>query len=299
MVDTDDEWITTRTGIKERAIADKGVGASDLALESSKSALEAAELKAKELGAIVCATCTPDMTMPSAASLLQAKLGAAEVMSVDANAACTGFIYGMELVEGLLLTGRYRNVLLACTEKFSSTINYKDRSTCILFGDGAGSLVLDTEPGIAKLVSMYTGCNGDLSHLLLRPAGGSLMPSHENENEDDMYVKMEGKEVFKHAVRGMALSAEKTLERAGWKAEDVDWLIPHQANQRLIKSAADRLKMDPEKVIVNISKYGNMSAASIPVAMSEVQGGFKKGDKILCIAFGAGFTWGGLALEWL
>jgi 3-oxoacyl-[acyl-carrier-protein] synthase III len=297
MVDTVDEWIVTRTGIKERAMAEKGQGASDLAIPASLQALEQSGLLATDMDAVVVATCTPDMTMPGAASLLQAALGL-EGMAFDVNAACSGFVYGMEVVEGMLATGRYENILFACAEKFSSTVNYKDRNTCILFGDGAGALVLSSKPGGAKLVAAYTGGDGRLSHLLQRPGGGSKAPFHELENPDDAFVQMEGKEVFKHAVRGMAMSAEKVLERAGWDKTEVNWLIPHQANLRLIKAAADRLDLPMDKVVINIEKYGNMSAASIPVAMSEAAHRFKKGDRIVCLAFGAGFTWGGLALEW-
>lgn len=298
MVDTNDEWIVSRTGIRERAIAEKGEGASDLAKHCSFEALRKASLSAKDLDAIVVATCTPDTTLPGAASYLQAHLEASDCMAFDINAACSGFIYGMEVCEGFLATGRYKTILFACTEKFSSLLNYHDRNTCILFGDGAGSLVLNSESGIAKLVAAYSGGDGRLIELLYRPGGGSKFPQHELKNPNDMYLSMEGKEVFKHAVRGMAMSAEKTLERAGWSKEEVNWLVPHQANVRLIKSAADRLGLDMERVIVNIDRYGNTSAASIPLAMSEAQSRFKAGDKILCLAFGAGFTWGGLALEW-
>lgn len=298
MVDTNHEWIVTRTGICERAIAEPGVATSDLAYHASVDALAKAGLKADQLEAIICSTCTPDMSMPGSSSFLQSKLKAPEMMTLDVNAACSGFVYGLEVVEGLLATGKYENILFSCSEKFSSTINYKDRSTCILFGDGAGSLIVSSKPGGAKLVATYISGNGNLAHLLHRPGGGSLAPVHEVENNDDLFVQMEGKEVFKHAVRGMGLAAEKTLERAGWKDEDIDWLVPHQANMRLIKSAAERLSIPLEKVLVNIEKYGNMSAASIPVVLSEFQDRFQPGNKILCLAFGAGFTWGGVALEW-
>jgi 3-oxoacyl-[acyl-carrier-protein] synthase-3 len=296
MVDTSDEWIVTRTGIRERGMAEKGQGASDLALPAAKEALAKLNCEVEDLDAIIASTCTPDMTMPGASSHLQAKLGA-KCMAFDVNAACSGFVYGMEVAEGLLATGRYGKILLACAEKFSSIINYKDRDTCILFGDGAGCLVLSSEPGGAKLVASYTGGDASLARLLWRKGGGSKTPASEASPEE-MFVQMEGKEVFKHAVRGMAMSAEKVLEQAGWSKDEVDWLIPHQANMRLIKSAAERLGLPLEKVVVNIEKYGNMSAASIPVAMSEGMHRFKKGDKIVCLAFGAGFTWGGLALEW-
>lgn len=298
MVDTNDEWIVTRTGIKERAIADKGTGASDLGAKASEQALKNAAMDASEIDAILCATCTPDMTIPGASTFIQRKLGIENVMSLDLNAACSGFVYGMDVAEGLLASGRYKNILLACTEKFSSVVNYKDRSTCILFGDGAGSVILSSEPKGAHLKSIYTGANGNLSHLLHRPAGGSLSPMQEDPQAEDFFIKMEGKEVFKHAVRSMGESVIKSIEAAGWKEGEVDWLIPHQANKRLIKAAADRIGLGEDKVLVNIEKYGNMSAASIPVVMSEFQDRFKKGDKILCVAFGAGFTWGGLALEW-
>jgi 3-oxoacyl-[acyl-carrier-protein] synthase III len=298
MVDTNDEWIFSRTGIKERAIAEKGVGASDLGTKASELALSNANMEASDLDAILCATCTPDKTIPGAATLIQHKLGIQGVMALDLNAACSGFIYGMDVAEGLLSSGRYKNILLSSTEKFSSVVNYKDRSTCILFGDGAGSVILSSEPGGAKLKSINTGANGSLSHLLHRPAGGSLNPLQEDPNHEDFFIQMEGKEVFKHAVRSMGDSVIKSIQEAGWSENEIDWLIPHQANKRLIKAAADRIGLDENKVLVNIEKYGNMSAASIPVVMSEFQNRFKKGDKILCVAFGAGFTWGGLALEW-
>jgi 3-oxoacyl-[acyl-carrier-protein] synthase III len=298
MVDTNDEWIFSRTGIKERAIADKGTGASDLGAAASEIAIKNAGIDASEIDAILCATCTPDMTIPGAATFIQRKLGIENVMSLDLNAACSGFVYGMDVAEGLLASGRYKNILLVCTEKFSSVVNYEDRSTCILFGDGAGSVILSSEPGGAHLKSINTGANGSLSHLLHRPAGGSLNPHHEQPAHEDLFIQMEGKEVFKHAVRSMGESVTKAIAQAGWKDSEVDWLIPHQANKRLIKAAADRIGLDEGKVLVNIEKYGNMSAASIPVVMSEFQDRFKKGDKILCVAFGAGFTWGGLAIEW-
>lgn len=298
MVETSDEWIVTRTGISERAIAAKDEGCSDLAIPAARTALQAAGLSAEALDGLVCSTCTPDMTMPGASSLIQSAVGATGATAFDLNAACSGFVYGMEVAEGLLCTGRYDNILLCCAEKFSSVVNYNDRGTCILFGDGAGALVLGSEPGGAKLVAAYSGGDGSLSRLLMREGGGSKLPYHEHDETDKNFVTMDGPEVFKNAVRGMAMSAEKTLERAGWDKSEVDWLVPHQANRRLIKSAADRLDLPMEKVVVNIQNYGNMSAASIPVAMSEAKGQFKPGDKILCLAFGAGFTWGGLALEW-
>lgn len=299
MVDTNDEWIVARTGIRERSIADKGTGASDLAKESSLLALQQAKMDPSELDAIVVATCSPDTTIPGASSHLQAHLQAPTCPAFDINAACSGFIYGMEVCEGLLATGRYNNILLSCTEKFSSLLNYEDRNTCILFGDASGSLILSQDPGIAKMVAAYSGGDGKLIELLYRPGGGSKHPHHECENLNDLFLTMEGKEVFKHAVRGFAQSAEVTLERAGWNKEEVNWLIPHQANMRLIKSAADRLDLPMEKVVANIDRYGNTSAASIPLAMSEAQSNFKPGDKVLCLAFGAGFTWGGIALEWM
>ncbi|MBF0243693.1 MAG: ketoacyl-ACP synthase III [Planctomycetes bacterium] len=298
MVDTTDEWIVTRTGIRSRTIARDGLEVSDMACRASEKALRMAGMGPKELDGILVATCTPDMTMPGASSLLQHKLGAGEILAMDLNAACSGFVYGMDAADGLLSSGRYTHVLLACSEKFSSILNYKDRSTCILFGDGAGSLILSRESGFARIASIYTGGNGALANLLKRPAGGSAVPPHHCNRPEDLFVQMEGGEVFKHAVRGFNASAEKTLARAGWAFSDVDWLVPHQANQRLIQSAVDRLGIDPSRVVVNIGKYGNMSAASIPVAMSEAMHKFRPGDKVLCLAFGAGFTWGGVAIEW-
>lgn len=298
MVDTTDEWIVTRTGIRERRVSGAGEEVSDMAAKAGEKALAAAGLSARDLDAILLATCTPDMTMPSAASLVQAKLGAPEIMSFDINAACSGFVYAVEVAEGLLSTGRHRNVLLACSEKFSSMVNYRDRSTCILFGDGAGALVLSAEPPGARLVAAYCGGKGELAHLLQRPAGGSRVPFQSHPPEADIYAQMAGREVFKHAVRGMSHSAEQTLALVGWKNSDVDWLVPHQANFRLIESAREKLGLPADRVVLNIERVGNMSAASIPVAMSEAQGRFKPGDRLLCLAFGAGLTWGGLAFEW-
>jgi|SaaInlStandDraft_1057018.scaffolds.fasta_scaffold01677_9 3-oxoacyl-[acyl-carrier-protein] synthase III len=298
MVDTNDEWIVSRTGISERAMAKEGEGAADLALPAAREAMKKAGVEGKDLDAIVVATCTPDTTIPGASSHVQKAVGAGGSMAFDLNAACSGFVYAMEVCEGLLATGRHKTILLVCAEKFSSVVNYKDRNTCILFGDGAGALVLSSEPGGAKLCAAYSGGDGELIELLWRPGGGSKRPLHQGVEPGDEFLQMKGKEVFKHAVRGMATSAETTLERAGWSKEDLAWLIPHQANKRLIQAASDRLKLDQEQVVVNIEKYGNMSAASIPVAMSEAQHKFKDGDKVVCLAFGAGFTWGGLALEW-
>lgn len=297
MVDTSDEWIVTRTGIRERAMAEDGQGASDLALPAAVEAIERAGIVPGDLDALIAATCTPDTTMPGASSHLQSSLGL-QGMAFDVNAACSGFIYGMEVAEGLLASGKHKRILLACAEKFSSMINYKDRNTCILFGDGAGCVVLGSEPGGAEMVASYTGGDGSLTPLLWRKGGGSKWPLSALEDQDESYFQMQGREVFKHAVRGMAMSAERILELAGWSKEEVDWLVPHQANMRLIKSAAERLGLPLERVVVNIEKYGNMSAASIPVAMSEGANRFKPGDKIVCLAFGAGFTWGGLALRW-
>lgn len=296
MVETSDEWIMTRTGIRERRIADEDT--SEMAAKASVGALRAAGMEASEMEMAVVATCTPDMTMPGAASILQSRLGMNGAPALDLNAACSGFVYAMDVCEGLLSTGRYRNILLSCAERFSSMVNYRDRSTCILFGDAAGSLVLSSEPGGHLMKAAYCGGNGSLAHLLRRPAGGSSAPPQGGPAEDALFVQMDGSEVFKHAVRSMDLAAERTLERAGWKDHEVDWLIPHQANLRLMESLRRRLSLPKEKVVVNIEKYGNTSAASIPLAMSEFQHRFRPGDKLLCVAFGAGFTWGGVAIEW-
>ena len=302
IVDTTNEWILTRTGIKERRIADDKTASSDLAYEAALKALENANLKPEDIDCIIVGTISPDTLFPSTACRLQNRLGCRKIMAFDISAGCTGFIYGLELARNFISSGRYKNVLVVAVEILTKITDWQDRATCVLFGDGAGAAVLapadDDNYGI---LSTYLAADGSLGHLLELPAGGSRIPaSHESVSNRLHYLTMKGNEVFKSAVRAMEESAIETLKKAGIKESDVDWLIPHQANIRIIDFLKRRLKMPDEKVIITIDKYGNTSASSIPIALDESarEGKFHKGDLILLVAFGAGFTWGGILIRW-
>lgn len=301
MVDTSDEWIVTRTGIKERRIAGEDQATSDLAYEAAVKALNAAGIGAEDIDLIVVATVTPDMAFPSVACLLQHRLGAKKAAAYDLSAACTGFIYGLATGSQFISNGIYRYVLVIGVETLSKITNWKDRSTCVLFGDGAGACVLGpVEEGFGFL-SFDLGADGSGGELLCLPAGGSRMPATEKTVAGGLhYIKMTGSEVFKFAVRVMGASAEKALQRAGMTKEDIDFLIPHQANLRIIDAAVKRLGISEDKIIVNVDKYGNMSSASIPVALDEAlsQGKINEGDTVVLVGFGGGLTWGATVLNW-
>jgi 3-oxoacyl-[acyl-carrier-protein] synthase-3 len=302
MVDTNDEWISTRTGIRERRIAAEGEATSDLALAAAERALKAAGVQPAAIDAILVATCSPDMPFPSTATIVQDKLGAKNAFAMDLSAACSGFIYGLELARNLLESGRNRHVLVIGAEKMSCVVDWQDRTTCILFGDGAGAAVLsrvDGEEG--GLGPCELGSNGALGHLLRIPAGGSRRPvTHEVLDERSNTIEMAGQEVFKHAVVSMTRTAKRLLKEAGWAAGDLALVIPHQANQRILEAIRARVGVDKERVFVNVDKYGNTYAASIGIALDEAvrEGKLNPGDKVMLLAFGAGFTWGGLLLEW-
>ena len=297
IVDTSDEWIFERSGIRRRRIAADGETASDMALNASKAAIESAGLTPHDIDLVIVTTVTPDMLFPSTACILQAKLGIRNnIPCFDLEAACSGFVYGMEVATSMMASGRYKSALVVSAEKMSAMIDWQDRSTCVLFGDGSGAVVLAAcdEEGEGILGNVL-GADGSDTAMLCIPAGGSAMPPSEYTVKNKMHrIMMDGREVFKHAVRIMREKALEVLDLCGVKAEDVALLIPHQANTRIIEAVAKRLKIPSEKVYVNIENYGNTSSASIPIALDEVvRGGkVKKGDLVLLVAFGAGLTWG-------
>lgn len=301
MVDTNDEWIVSRTGIRERRIADEATACSDLALEAAQKAIENAGITAEDLDMIIVATVTPDMFFPSTACILQDKLGASKASAFDLEAACSGFLYGLTVAQQFIATGMYKHVLVVGAETLSKIMDFTDRGTCVLFGDGAGAAVLgEVEEGYG-ILSTDLGAKGEGGKYLTLPAGGSRMPaSRETVDNRQHYIHMGGGEVFKFAVRIMGQGAVSVIEKAGLVIEDVDYLVPHQANIRIIEAAAKRVKLPMEKVKVNLDRYGNMSAASIPVALDEAlrEGKIKRGDHIVLVGFGGGLTWGAALIKW-
>ncbi|QJD83434.1 beta-ketoacyl-ACP synthase III [Cohnella herbarum] len=301
MVETNDEWIVTRTGIRERRIAAPEQATSDLAYEASLQAIKAAGITAEEIDLIVVATITPDMFFPSTACLLQEKLGAKKAAAFDLSAACSGFIYGLANASGLIATGLYRHVLVVGAECLSRITDYSDRNTSILFGDGAGAVVLGQVPEGRGFKSFKLGADGAGGDLLRIYGGGSRLPSSEQSVADRRhFIEMNGRDVFKFAVRIMGNSAEEALASAGYEKSDIDLLIPHQANIRIIQSALERLDLSEDKAMINLDKYGNVSAASIPLALAEAveQGRVKEGDCLVLVGFGGGLTWGASVLIW-
>jgi 3-oxoacyl-[acyl-carrier-protein] synthase-3 len=300
MVDTSDEWITTRTGIKERRLAADNEATSDLALNAAKEALSNAKLSPEDLDLIIVATITPDMSFPSVASIVQNALSAKKAAAFDVSAACAGFVYALSMAQQFIACGTYKNALVIGAEKLSSVTDWKDRNTCVLLGDGAGACVLG-EVKDGGIVATYLGCDGSNLSLLNLPAGGSRMPaSHETVDQRLHYLKMNGNELFKIAVRTMTEAALTVLEKAGLKFSDIDLIIPHQANSRIIMAVAKRLGLTEDKIFLNIEKYGNMSSASTVTALVEAvkEGKIKKGDVVLLDAFGAGLVWGAAVIKW-
>ena len=301
IVNTSDEWIITRTGIKERRMADEGEHPSTMAVKAAHLALEQAGLAAADLDLIVVATITPDMPFPATACLVQRELGATKAAAFDLEAACSGFIYAIEIGRAFIASGVYENILIIGAEKLSSIIDWEDRNTCVLFGDGAGAAVLQRREGARGVLATRLGSDGTKADILAMPGGGSRRPATvDSVNERIHFLKMEGKEVFKAAVKAMTAAARDVLERSGVSIEDIKCIIPHQANQRIISAIGERLGAREDQVFVNLQKYGNTSAASVAVALDEAlqSGKIKRGDKILIVAFGAGLTWGAPVLEW-
>lgn len=300
MVETSDEWIKTRTGISERRIAAPEQATSDMGAEAARRALADAKVAPGDVDAIITATITPDMPFPSTACFIQNLIGAGKAFCFDICAACSGFIYGLETGRQYVANGAAETVLVIASEKLSAVTDWEDRSTCVLFGDGAGAAVLQSKPGERGIISSFMGSDGGLSHLLNLPAGGSRMPASEQTLRDRMhYLKMAGREVFKYAVNSMLCAANHALERSGVEIQDIACIIPHQANMRIIQAIASRLEMPIERFFINLNRYGNMSAASVAVALDEAlkTGAAKKGDKVMLLAFGGGFTWAASIVE--
>ncbi len=300
MVETSDQWILTRTGIAERRIAEKGVGTSHLAARAAEIALQRAGMKAQELDLIIAATTTPDMPLPSCACFVQQKIGATQAAAFDLGAACAGFVYALVTAEQFIRNGHYKKILVLGADVISPYIDWTDRSTCILFGDGAGAAIL-MPASSGGILSSVLGSDGRHAELLKISCGGSKTPaSHESVNAKGHYLRMSGADVFKLAVRGMADAVTEALLRAGVKQQEVACFIPHQANQRIIDAVAERLALPKEKIFVNLQKYGNTSAASCAIALCEAveAGRIKKKDKVVLATFGSGLVWGALVIEW-
>lgn len=301
IVETSDEWIVSRTGIKERHIAAPEQATSDLAYEAAIKALESAGMTAQDLDLIIVATVTPDMAFPSTACILQDKLGAKGAAAFDLSAACSGFVYGLATATSFIKTGIYNNALIIGADCLSRITDYTDRNTCVLFGDGAGAVVIGEVPEGRGFQSFDLGAEGAGGALLKLEAGGSRLPASADTLENKQhYIYMNGREVFKFAVRVMGTATVDVLEKAGLSKDDIDLFVPHQANVRIIQSAMQRLDLPEEKVVVNVHKYANTSAASIPLALVEAaeEGRMKEGDRVLMVGFGGGLTWGASVLVW-
>lgn len=300
MVDTSDEWIVTRTGIHTRHIAGPGEHTSKLASQAARKALAQAGLGAEEIDLLVVATITSEMTMPSCACLVQQEIGATKAFAFDVNAACSGFLYGLSVADKYIQTNPEMKVLVIGAETLSSRTNWQDRNTCVLFGDGAGAAVL-TAGDSDSLFCDYMFSDGRLHHLLYTEAAESMNSELRNPEYDGSYIKMNGREVFKYAVRSMEGAIDKVLRETGVTMEQVSLVVPHQANIRILNNLRDKLALPPEKLFIKVDKYGNTSAASIPIALAdaEAEGRLASGDYLLLCAFGGGFTWGATLLRWL
>ena len=300
MVDTNDEWITTRTGIKQRHKAADNEYTSQFGTKAALQALERANLKPEDIDIIVCATTTPDQIMPSTGALIQAQIGAVNAAGMDVFAACSGFLYGLTMVESMIKTGQIRYALVIGAEVLTKYVDYTDRGTCVIFGDGAGAAVLGPVPEGKGILATKIKSDGRYEEQLYCPGGGTKLPtSHESIDNREHFFKMKGNELFKVAVRSMADISAEMLEKAGYTVDDVDIVIPHQANQRITDAVASRLGVPEEKVYSNIADMGNTSSASIPIAMDEcIQSGkIKEGSLVLLTAFGGGVTWGGTVIR--
>jgi 3-oxoacyl-[acyl-carrier-protein] synthase-3 len=301
MVDTSDEWITSRTGIKERRIADDGTHSSDMASEALRQALQMADTSPDEIDALILGTVTPDYRLPSTACIVQQKVGLSNAVCYDIVAACTGFINGLEIARAYIEAGIYRKVAVIGVEKLSSITNYEDRNTCVLFGDAAGAAVVSADDGDHGILSTYMHSDGSMKEWLWIPTGGTVDPySAEFTFDGSDKIRMAGSDVYKIAVRAMCDAALKAIEQAGIEASDIAMVVPHQANIRIIDALIKRLKLDKDKVFLNIEKYGNTSAASVPMALDEANraGKIKSGDHVLMVAFGGGMIWGSALVRW-
>jgi 3-oxoacyl-[acyl-carrier-protein] synthase-3 len=301
MVDTTDAWITSRTGIKERRIAAEGEHTSDLAAKAALAAIENAEISVAEIDLILVATITPDMFFPSTACFVQSKIGAKNAACFDISAACSGFLYAVEIAQQFITSHTYNTILVIGADKLSSIVDWKDRNTCVLFGDGAGAAVLRHRGGGHGVIATHMGSNGDLADILYIPGGGCRFPINaENVDQRLNAIKMNGKETYKQAVTAMLTAAHSVLAQSGLKAEDLACIIPHQANLRIIEAIADRMKVPIERFVVNLDKFGNTSAAAVAIALDEASrtGRMKVGDYVLLVVFGGGLTWASSVIQW-
>ncbi|MFB3909298.1 MAG: beta-ketoacyl-ACP synthase III [Candidatus Eisenbacteria bacterium] len=300
-IDTSDEWIVTRTGIRERRIAPPGLAATDIGYPAALAALEAAGIGPKDLDGIICATVTPDQVFPSTGCLLQAKLGAPQAWAFDLSAACSGFLYSLSVGQAMVASRQADTVLILGVELLSRLTNWDDRTTCILLADGAGAVVLRPGDEDHRILALSLGADGTNGSLIEMPAGGSRMPASVETVQNKLHtIHMKGNEVFKLGVRGMADVCVKVLEMAGRRTDEIALLVPHQANLRIIEATAKRLEIPMERVFTNIQRYGNTSAASVPLALDEAwrQGRLKEGDLVLMVVFGGGLTWGAALVHW-
>lgn len=300
MVDTNDEWITTRTGIKERRILKgENQGTSVLGAEAAKGLLEKTNTDPMDVEVIICATVTPDMPFPATANIIADKIGAKKSFSFDISAACSGFLYALQLGAQFIESGTHKKVMVIGADKMSSIVDYQDRTTCILFGDGAGAVLLEPAEGDLGIRDAILRADGSGEPYLHMKAGGSRRPaSHETVEAREHYAYQEGSTVFKFAVTNMADVSAEVMERNGLQGDDVAWLVPHQANKRIIDATANRMGVGPEKVMMNIERYGNTTAATIPLCLWDYEKQLKKGDNLILAAFGGGFTWGAIYVKW-
>jgi len=301
MVDTTDEWITTRTGIKERRLAAKDEFTSDMAAKAALRAMKAAGVTGDQIDLVIVATITPDMVFPCTACLVQQKIGATRAAAFDLEAACSGFIYGLEIAQQFIMSRTYDTVLVIGAEKLSSIVDWQDRNTCVLFGDGAGAAVLQNRPNSHGLLTAIMGADGRRANLLHMPGGGSRCPATaESVAARQHFLRMEGKETFKYAVQAMQSGASEVLKRCEIDITKIKCVIPHQANRRIIDAVGERLGAKPDQLFINLDRYGNTSAASVAIALDEAvhSGRVNRGDLILLVVFGAGLTWGAAVIEW-
>jgi 3-oxoacyl-[acyl-carrier-protein] synthase-3 len=301
MVETSDEWITSRTGIKERRIAAKDEFTSDMAVKAAERAMKMAGVTGDQIDLVIVATITPDMPFPATACLVQQKIGAKRAAAFDLEAACSGFIYGLEVAQQFINSRTYDTVLVVGAEKLSSIVDWSDRNTCVLFGDGAGAAILQNRENSHGLLTAVMGADGEKAELLFMPGGGSRCPATSDSVDARLhYLRMEGKETFKSAIQAMQSAAQEVLRRCELDITKIKCVIPHQANRRIIDAVGERLGATPEQIFVNLDKYGNTSAASVAIALDEAvtSGKIQRGDLVLLVVFGAGLTWGAAVIEW-
>ena len=299
LVDTNDEWIVTRTGIKERRILKGEKGSSDLGAEAIKGLLDKTNTSAEEIDLIICATVTPDMLFPSTACLIADKIGAGNICAFDISAACSGFLYALTTASKFIESGSYKKVIVVGCDKMSSIVDYTDRTTCVLFGDGAGAVLLEPNSDGLGIMDYILKSDGSGGEFLKMKAGGSLHPaSHETVDAREHFVYQDGQPVFKKAVKSMADVSEEIMKKNNLSSDDIAWLVPHQANKRIIDATSRRMGVGDEKVMLNIERYGNTTAGTIPLCLWDWEDQLKKGDNLVLAAFGGGFTWGSVFLKW-